>query len=405
MNSKNFGKMIFKLRKKAGLTQAELASRLNVTDKAISKWENGGGFPEITQIPALSEIFGVSSDYILKGDPHGIAIAGNIIVDTINIINKYPEKTMLANVFSQSNAVGGCVCNTIIDISKIDSDLFLTAIGKVGNDDYGRFVTKQMQKHGIDTSKIVVSNDCATSNTNVMSEIETGERTFFYAAGANAEFGIDDIDIDALDCKIFHAGYIMLLDMLDAKDDEYGTKMARLLAEVRKRGIKTSIDVVSSQSNEFADKIIPALKYCDYAIMNEIESCNVTGLSPRNADGSLNIDNIKSTMETLMSHGIHEKLIIHASEAGFMLDANGNFTVSGSLCLPDGYIKGSVGAGDAYAAGCLYGLYQGYDGEKLLEFASGSAAMSLSQPDSISGMKPKRDIENLIRMYPKKQIM
>ena len=405
MNSENLGKMISKLRKKAGLTQAELASRLNVTDKAISKWENGGGFPEITQIPALSEVFGVSSDYILKGDPHGIAIAGNIIVDSINIIEKYPEKTMLTNVYSQSNAVGGCVCNTIIDIAKIDPDVFLTAIGKVGNDDNGRFVTSQMKKYGIDVSKIRNTHTQPTSNTMVMSEKESGERTFFYASGANSEFGISDINLDALDCKIFHAGYIMLLEMLDAEDDEYGTKMARLLSEVGKRGIKTSIDVVSSQSDKFADKIIPALKYCDYAIMNEIESCNVTGLSPRSDDGSLNIDNIKSTMETLMSHGIREKLIVHCSEAGFMLDSKGNFTVSGSLCLPDGYIKGSVGAGDAYAAGCLYGLYQGYDGEELLEFASGTAAMSLSQPDSISGMKPKRDIENLIKMHPKKQIL
>lgn len=405
MNSENFGKIISKLRKKAGLTQAELASRLNVTDKAISKWENGGGFPEITQIPALSEVFGVSSDYILKGDPHGITIAGNIVVDIINIINKYPEKTMLANVYKQSFAVGGCVCNTIIDIAKIDPDVFLTAIGKVGNDDNGRFVTSQMKKYGIDVSKVVSTDSQPTSNSNVMSEVETGERTFFYAGGANDEFGIDDIDIDALDCKIFHAGYIMLLEMLDAEDEEYGTKMARLLSEVQKRGIKTSIDVVSSQSDKFADKILPALKYCDYAIMNEIESSCVTGLSPRNTDGSLNIENIKSTMETLMSHGIRDKLIIHCSEAGFMLDSKGNFTISGSLCLPDGYIKGSVGAGDAYAAGCLYGLYQGYDGEKLLEFASGTAAMSLSQPDSISGMKPKRDIENLIKMYPKKQII
>lgn len=405
MNSENLGKMISKLRKKSGLTQSQLASRLNVTDKAISKWENGGGFPEITQIPALSEVFGVSSDYILKGDPHGIAIAGNIIVDSINIIEKYPEKTMLTNVYSQSNAVGGCVCNTIIDIAKIDPDVFLTAIGKVGNDDNGRFVTSQMKKYGIDVSKIRISDTQPTSNTMVMSEKDSGERTFFYASGANSEFGIADINLDALDCKIFHAGYIMLLEMLDAEDEEYGTKMARLLSEVGKRGIKTSIDVVSSQSDKFADKIIPALKYCDYAIMNEIESCNVTGLSPRNDDGSLNIDNIKATMETLVGYGIREKLIVHCSEAGFMLDSKGNFTVSGSLCLPDGYIKGSVGAGDAYAAGCLYGLYQGYDGEKLLEFASGTAAMSLSQPDSISGMKPKRDIENLINMYPKKQIL
>ncbi|MBS1413387.1 MAG: helix-turn-helix transcriptional regulator, partial [Christensenellaceae bacterium] len=41
MNMSNLGKNILKLRKKQGLTQAELARRLNISDKAVSKWENG----------------------------------------------------------------------------------------------------------------------------------------------------------------------------------------------------------------------------------------------------------------------------------------------------------------------------------------------------------------------------
>ncbi len=54
MNVSNLGRMIMRLRKKKGLTQAELARRLNVSNKAVSKWENGGGYPEITQLPMLS---------------------------------------------------------------------------------------------------------------------------------------------------------------------------------------------------------------------------------------------------------------------------------------------------------------------------------------------------------------
>ena len=71
-----------------------------------------------------------------------------------------------------------------------------------------------------------------TSVSNVMSDSTTGERTFFYSGGANKDFCIDDVDIDSLDCEIFHIGYVLLLDMLDAKDDEYGTKMARLLHNI-----------------------------------------------------------------------------------------------------------------------------------------------------------------------------
>ncbi|MBE6538095.1 MAG: helix-turn-helix transcriptional regulator [Ruminococcaceae bacterium] len=105
MNSVDFGKKICMLRKKQGMTQAELASRLNVSDKAISKWERGAGFPEITQLPILSDIFGVSVDYLMKGSSRGIVIAGNILVDVINMIDRYPQKNMLATILETHNAV------------------------------------------------------------------------------------------------------------------------------------------------------------------------------------------------------------------------------------------------------------------------------------------------------------
>lgn len=404
MNSLDLGKMISKLRKKKNLTQAELGNMLNVSDKAISKWENGLGYPEITQLPLLSEIFGVSIDFLLKGNPKGIVIAGNIIVDVLNIIDKYPDKTMLGNVLSTERAVGGCVSNTIIDLAKIDPDLFLTAIGKVGNDENGRFVVSKIQSAGVDVSKISVSSSQPTSSTHVMSEKETGERTFFYAKGANGEFSIDDIDVDSLECNIFHIGYLFLLDALDEEDKEYGTKMARLLDMISKKGIKTSIDAISSAHDDYDKKIIPSLKYCDYAIMNEIESAMVSKLSARNSDGTLNIKNIEETMKMFIDCGVREKVIIHASEAGFLMGKDKKMITVPSLQLPDGFIKGSVGAGDAYAAGSLYGLYKGYDDVKILEFASCCAAMSLSEADSISGMKSRKYIEELGKKYKRKNI-
>ena len=73
-----------------------------------------------------------------------------------------------------------------------------------------------------------------------------------------------------------------------------------------------------------------------------------------------------------------------------------------SLDLPEGYIKGSVGAGDAFCAGCLYGIYNGYSDRRILEFASGAAAMSLCREDSVSGMRSAAEIEALIAKLPRK---
>ena len=69
----SIGKTIAELRKAKGWTQVELAEKLGVSDKAVSKWESEGGFPEITQLPVLASIFDVSIDYLMTGKMHSCA--------------------------------------------------------------------------------------------------------------------------------------------------------------------------------------------------------------------------------------------------------------------------------------------------------------------------------------------
>ena len=387
---------IAKLRKKHGLTQEQLAEKLFVSNKAVSKWERGAGYPEITQLVSLSEIFGVPVDTLMKSEKSGIAIAGNMLTDFVKLVNVYPEKGMLANVISISRAVGGCVPNTIIDIARMDKSVPLYAYGTVGDDDGGKYITFEMQRNGVDVSGVTVSKTAATSFSDVMSVESTGERTFFHHKGANTEFAPKHISIDSLTCKMLHIGYILLLDEFDKEDSEYGTVMARFLKEAQDAGIRTSIDVVSDSGNRFAEKVVPALKYTDNAIMNEIEGCGVSGLQPRDGSGKLIIDNIKQTLQKILDCGVSERAIIHCPEAGFALNKKGDFTVVPSLKLPKGYIKGSVGAGDAFCAGCLYGIYHGFSDKDILEFASGAAACNLAAADSVSGMQSKEYILDLI---------
>ena len=69
MNELKIGERIAKLRETSGLTQAELAEKLGVTDRAVSKWETGGGYPDITLLAPIADVFGVSIDYLLRGTP------------------------------------------------------------------------------------------------------------------------------------------------------------------------------------------------------------------------------------------------------------------------------------------------------------------------------------------------
>ncbi|MBE5761285.1 MAG: carbohydrate kinase family protein [Clostridiales bacterium] len=329
----------------------------------------------------------------------GITIAGNMIVDHVKTIDTYPKPGMLVNIVDVQSAVGGCAPNTIIDLAKIDGSLPLCAIGKVGNDDAGRLVLDKLVENGIDISKVRITDEYSTSFSDAMCALDTGERTFFHHRGANAVFSPDDIEIDSLSCDIMHIGYILLLDSFDKDDEEYGTVMARFLKNVQEKGIRTSIDVVSGEGGLFRQKVLPALKYCDYAIMNEIEGCAVSGLDARDKDGKLIIENIRTTLELFVKTGVKRMAVLHSPEAGFCMNDRMEFYMAPSFKLSKDYIKGSVGAGDAFCAGCLYGLYNEYEPERMLKLAAAAAAANLSRPDSVSGMVKKEVLEDMIRNW------
>jgi transcriptional regulator with XRE-family HTH domain len=68
MDSKNVGATIARLRRQKKMTQGDLAKLLNVSSKAISKWETGKGYPDVELFPELAKILCVTIDYIMLGE-------------------------------------------------------------------------------------------------------------------------------------------------------------------------------------------------------------------------------------------------------------------------------------------------------------------------------------------------
>ena len=66
MNNQSMGDMISTLRKEKGMTQKDLADRLSITDKAVSKWERNLAFPDTATIPGLAEILGISVEELMN---------------------------------------------------------------------------------------------------------------------------------------------------------------------------------------------------------------------------------------------------------------------------------------------------------------------------------------------------
>lgn len=317
----------------------------------------------------------------------GIAIAGNLLVDHVKLIDSYPVAGMLTNIRDVSKCIGGCVCNTAADIAIIDPEINVVAIGRLGNDTDGEYIKTVLSSLGVDIEKIVVDNEAPTSFTDVMSDLSANERTFFQARGANAKFSMKDIDFDKLNVDIFHIGYALLLDMFDEPDDEYGTVMARTLKRVSDLGIKTSIDVVSESGDRFERVVKPCLKYCDYLIFNELEASRVTGISVRDENGKISQSGVKQAINALFELGVREVVCIHAPEGGWYQQKGSAIYYQPSLNLTKDMIKGKVGAGDAFCAGMLYSLYKEFDPEYSLRVAGAAAGCNLTEKNSIDGIR------------------
>ena len=330
---------------------------------------------------------------------NGICCAGNMIVDITYPIETWPKQNELTHITEgiQSTS-GGSVCNTIADLARLDPQLRLVASGFAGHDAEGEFLMQEMGKFpNIDLS--MVKRDGRTSFTAVMSNNQTKERTFFQHAGANAYYCEDHIDWDKLDVDLFHIGYILLLPALDQEDPEYGTAMAKLLHRVQKMGIKTSIDVVSESGDRFARLVTPALKYTDYCIINELEAQQTTGICLRDADGSLHPENMPLALRKLKELGVSTWAVIHCPEMGCGVDETGKYFAQPSLKLPKGYIQGTVGAGDAFCAGILYGAYKGIGMQEALKLGACTAAASLSQVGASEGVKTAAEVLTLEQQY------
>lgn len=123
MDNEKMGKFIAERRKAKGMTQLDLAGKLHITDKAVSKWERGLSNPDIGLLPQLADVLGVSVGELLKGEPtdemDGAASSVNEVLHYADktVQKKYDTlKLVLSLTFSALMLIGILVC-AIVDVA------------------------------------------------------------------------------------------------------------------------------------------------------------------------------------------------------------------------------------------------------------------------------------------------
>ena len=314
-------------------------------------------------------------------DRKGILGAGNWIVDHVKVIDAWPSQDTLANIISDYRGTGGSPCNVLIDLAKLGADFQLTGAGIIGQDEPGDWILETCKKVGVNTALIRRTTDQPTSYTDVMTVASTGRRTFFHQRGANTLFDVDSIRLGTSDAKIFHLGYLLLLDKLDQPCADFGTKAAELLDTASKLGFITSVDVVSEESDRFTRVVLPTLPFLDIIFLNEFEAGQALKVKIRQGD-QIDVPVLLNSAETLLAAGVRRWVIIHFPEGALAMSRDGRRLFQPSLRMPPNQIAGAVGAGDAFAAGLLLGFHNDRPMEDCLVYGVCAAAASLRHPST-----------------------
>ena len=317
----------------------------------------------------------------------GILAGGNWIVDHVKLLDVYPQPEQLANITSEFIGTGGGPYNLLLDLAQSGAPFPLAGAGLVGRDAAGAAILADCRRHKIDTRFLGQIRQTFTSYTDVMTERATGRRTFFHARGANALWEGRGLAFKQTKARIFHLGYLLVLDALDVADEQFGTRAGRLLAAAQAAGLKTSVDVVSEEGNRFATLVRPALPYVDYCILNEIEAGKTAGFPVRAPDGRLDPVALRHAAGALLQQGVRELVVIHFPEGALARNRRGADVWQPALKLPARYIAGTAGAGDAFCAGVLWGMHEGWDLQRALRTGVCLAAASLSHPTCTTGVK------------------
>ncbi len=331
----------------------------------------------------------------------GILAGGNFIVDYVKTVTHYPEENMLTIIRAESMANGGGPYNVLKDLSALECGFPLEAAGLVGADVNGSWILEDCRSHRIDTTQLHRTELAPTSYTDAMTVESTGRRTFFHQPGANALLDKHHFDFSTTRTRIFHFGYLMLLPTLDSisvVDERTGA--SHVLEAARAAGLETSMDLVSIEHPDYSKIVRGTLPFVDHLIINEIEAGKIVGrpLDPEDVAGVL-----EATAE-ILSFGVGKSVVLHFEAGATAIERGQDAIACPSLALPAGFSKGSTGAGDAFAAGYLYALHEGWTLEARLDLAVCTAAACLTHPTPSAGVRPVQECLLLGKRFERRQM-
>ena len=304
-----------------------------------------------------------------------VLCAGIIVADHVcTPIDHLPAAGELVVAEKIILAIGGCAANVAVDLTKMGVQAGV--VGRVGGDVFGRVVADMLREQQVDVSGIIVSEQTDTSQTLIVN-VAGQDRRFIHTFGANAEFSANDLPLDRFaQSRILYLGGYLL--MPNVKADE----LARVFATARQRGLRTVLDVVTPGPAEYLARLESLLPHVDVFLPNNQEAELITGES----------DPLRQA-ELFHRMGAATAIVTLGGDGAVLVNEQMRLRV-GRFDVP--FLDGS-GGGDAFDAGYIYGLLQGFDERNCLRVASALGASCVRAVGTTTSVFTRAECDEFLR--------
>lgn len=300
---------------------------------------------------------------------------GILVADVIaRPVDEYPKRGELTLCQQIEPSVGGCAANTGIGLQKLGVQTGI--LGKTGNDGFGDFLRDVLSEHGLNASGVARDEKTSTSATMVMVSAD-GERSFIHCLGANATFTADDVNWDLIKgAKLLHIAGHFLMPSFD------GSPCAEVLRRAKEMGITTALDTAWDASGKWMKTLRPTLPYIDYFVPSYSEARRCM------ADLDVSNDSPENVARAFQDEGVGV-VALKMGEAGSYIRAGQNENYK-EYRIPPFRVRAvdATGAGDAFAAGFLAGVMNGFDLETTGKLANATGACCVTQVGTVGGIRP-----------------
>jgi sugar/nucleoside kinase (ribokinase family) len=316
----------------------------------------------------------------------GVLSAGTFCVDFNKSIARWPDEDTSNEVLAIDRQGGGAGFNMALDIKRLDPELPVEAMGLVGDDELAHFIFAECDAHGVNRSALRAAAGGATMSVDAFNVAANGRRTHFYHQGVAAEMTPDDFDFSSTNAKILHLGLPGAHKSMDLPWRGEANGWVAVLRKARAVGLVANLELMTTRAERLAELGRPCLPHLDCLIVNDYEIGALAERETRRPDGSTDPAAVSRAIGDVLALGSMRWAAAHFPEGAIVGERDGSRSVMGSVALPASAVVGANGAGDAFAAGVLYGLHEQWPMDACLQLGHGCAAASMRAVSTTAGV-------------------